>query len=52
MKKIRLSKPQHCLRCDYTWIPRKEIVVRCPRCKSYHWQTVRVSPYAPPVPTT
>jgi len=31
-----------CKRCDYKWIPRiTEKPKRCPRCKSYYWDTNR-----------
>lgn len=29
----------HCLRCNYSWVPRTENPRRCPRCKSYQWRT-------------
>jgi Zn finger protein HypA/HybF involved in hydrogenase expression len=30
-----------CSRCEHTWIPRKEEVVICPKCKSPYWHRKR-----------
>jgi len=30
-----------CKRCGYKWIPRKEEVIVCPRCKSPYWNVER-----------
>lgn len=34
--KLHLKKLK-CMRCTYIWIPRKEEVRLCPRCKSAYW---------------
>ena len=26
-----------CERCGHMWVPRNEVVVVCPKCKSYKW---------------
>jgi len=28
-----------CLRCGHIWIPRQDNPERCPKCKSYRWNT-------------
>ena len=28
-----------CLRCGHIWIPRQDNPDRCPKCKSYRWNT-------------
>ena len=35
--KIGKLKKLKCKRCDHSWIPRKEDIRICPRCKSYLW---------------
>ena len=30
-----------CKRCDYVWIPRKEDIKQCPRCKNIAWNKER-----------
>lgn len=35
--KIELGMAATCLRCGKSWQPRKEEVVRCPKCKSCYW---------------
>ena len=40
MKIIKLQKLQ-CLRCNHIWIPKKEIIVICPKCKSPYWDRPR-----------
>jgi rubrerythrin len=32
---------KHCLRCGYSWIPRKDVVKECPNCKSPYWNKKR-----------
>jgi len=27
----------HCLRCGHVWVPNKEDVTVCPRCKNPYW---------------
>jgi len=34
--KIKLQKLK-CKRCGYSWIPRKDEVRLCPRCRSPYW---------------
>lgn len=34
MKKVKLAKKEVCIRCGHTWIPRKKVIIICPRCKS------------------
>ena len=41
---------RHCFRCGNVWRPRKEIVHRCPLCKSKLWDVARrpvVTPFDP-----
>lgn len=26
-----------CRRCGHTWVPRKDVVYECPKCKSARW---------------
>ena len=33
-----------CKRCTYCWVPRKEIIRMCPRCKSTYWDRDRKRP--------
>lgn len=30
-------KENTCLRCGYSWLPRRARPKRCPRCGSYNW---------------
>jgi len=30
-----------CFRCKYEWIPRKEIIKTCAKCRSPYWDTAR-----------
>lgn len=30
-----------CKRCGHAWQPRKENILRCPRCKSPYWDKER-----------
>lgn len=30
-----------CKKCDYEWVPRKEDVRQCPRCKTAYWDSER-----------
>lgn len=30
-----------CLRCGHKWMPRRVVVVACPKCKSYSWMKPR-----------
>ena len=32
---------QTCERCTYVWIPRKDNIKQCPRCKSLSWNKER-----------
>lgn len=38
--KIKISKIE-CKRCGHTWVPRKSVVVICPKCKSPYWNKPR-----------
>jgi len=38
--KIKLQKLK-CKRCGYEWIPRKDEVRLCPRCRSPYWDKER-----------
>lgn len=38
--KIKLNKLK-CCRCKHEWIPRKEEVRICPKCKSPYWDRER-----------
>ena len=38
--KIKLQKLK-CKRCGYEWVPRKEEVRLCPRCRSPYWDRDR-----------
>lgn len=40
MVEILLNK-QECLRCSHKWIPRTQIVIVCPNCKSPYWDKLR-----------
>lgn len=31
---------QHCVKCNYDWVSRKESPVQCPQCKSLKWKGV------------
>jgi len=42
LKPIQL-KQLKCLRCDHEWVPRKEEVRICPKCKSPYWDRERES---------
>ena len=35
---VKLNKIK-CQRCNYQWIPRKEDIRQCPKCKSAYWET-------------
>ena len=37
MAKNTPRKVNKCLRCDWTWFPRKKKQYVCPKCKSYKW---------------
>ncbi len=39
--KVPLGQELNCLRCKYKWLPRKELVVVCPNCKSPYWNVNR-----------
>lgn len=41
-KKTFELESQTCNRCQYVWQPRKDIIKRCPRCKSPYWNRPRV----------
>jgi Zn finger protein HypA/HybF involved in hydrogenase expression len=30
-----------CLLCGHEWTPRKVVIVECPRCKRYDWNTIK-----------
>ena len=32
-----------CLRCSWSWHPRKTPVRQCPKCKTVRWDQVKVS---------
>jgi rubrerythrin len=34
-----------CLRCGYSWVPRKEKPVSCPECKTRKWDTEKPKKY-------
>jgi predicted Zn-ribbon and HTH transcriptional regulator len=38
-----MTLPTHsCLRCDHTWIPRREgLPAKCPKCMSVYWNESR-----------
>lgn len=35
--KIKINRVE-CKKCGYEWIPRKEIIVGCPKCKSGYYK--------------
>jgi len=40
--KINLEKLKlKCKRCEHRWIPKKEDVRQCPKCKSAYWDKER-----------
>jgi len=39
--KVKISEKLKCKRCNHQWIPRKEEVIVCPRCKSLSWYRER-----------
>ena len=41
MPKVKLGKRLICLKCDYEWLPRQEVVFRCPKCQSFTWDTAK-----------
>lgn len=44
-KDIRIIEKCRCLRCSYTWWPRKDKseIKLCPRCKSPNWNKERTN---------
>jgi hypothetical protein len=43
MREIKILKLD-CIRCGYSWTPIHSPIVRCPKCKSKHWDTPKVRP--------
>lgn len=41
MTKVTMPAKLECMRCLHTWIPRKEDVRICPKCKSPYWDKER-----------
>ena len=39
--KVKLGERLNCLRCKHEWLPRQELVVICPKCKSPYWNIPR-----------
>ena len=39
--KVKLGERLNCLRCNHEWLPRQEVVVICPKCKSPYWNIER-----------
>jgi Zn finger protein HypA/HybF involved in hydrogenase expression len=39
--KVKITKLQ-CERCGHQWIPKKEEVRQCPKCKSAYWDKPKV----------
>jgi len=31
-----------CMRCGWSWVPRKPEPISCPHCKSYEWKKEKV----------
>lgn len=42
MVKIEVTK-LNCQRCGHTWIPKKEEIRICPKCKSPYWDRAKGS---------
>ena len=38
--KVKLNKIE-CKRCGYKWLPRKEDIRQCPKCKTAYWEKVK-----------
>ncbi len=38
--KIKINKLE-CKRCGHKWIPRKQEVILCPKCKSPYWNILK-----------
>lgn len=43
MVKVKLIKKIKCKRCNHEWVPRKENVYVCPKCKSPKWNVKKDS---------
>lgn len=42
MDRQKIDLPyRKCSRCQYEWVPRKEYVRICPKCKSPYWDIPR-----------
>jgi hypothetical protein len=51
-KRESVGEPKTCQRCEYTWTPRVQNPITCPRCKSYSWRPRAVIIYALQHPRT
>ena len=40
--KVKLMRKLHCKKCGHWWLPRKEDVRVCPKCKSYRFDVEEV----------
>lgn len=40
MVKFKVNKAK-CKRCGHEWVPTKEEIIRCAKCKSPYWNTER-----------
>jgi len=39
--KIKLPAGLKCVRCGHKWIPRKDKIAACPKCRSPYWNIKR-----------
>lgn len=38
---VVLPEEMECMKCGYTWLPRKLYIKQCPNCKSQNWNLPR-----------
>lgn len=41
MKRLKLPALT-CVRCDWTWVPRKPVVMTCPSCRTPYYARPRI----------
>jgi len=41
VKKIKILKLK-CKRCNHKWVPKQEIILVCPKCKSPYWDKEKI----------